>query len=538
MTVPRPSIQRALLQFALVLMLAALVPVGFLLFAHHVSHSGLRLKESTRATAQIIASNAAPALAFRDEAAAREILASLRHDPLVRAAALYDADGWAFVVHRREPGEPVPERRPTEMLPGQILAPVEDRGESYGSLYLVSDYKAELRQTVLTWAAFYVAAFAMAGGLAYVLARRLRREVALPLVELARAAAEIAAQPVGPAAQVQPRGPKEVARLAEAFNHMRGELASREAQLAGQLRSLDLAVREREAAQADLKENTRAMLRVSREAGMAEVATGVLHNIGNALNGINVSAELLGETLRNRAADTTGALRGLLVDATERVQPVFAAHPQGAVLHELLASLVKRAEAQMAEARQEIVSLRAGVAHLKEVVARQQALAAGPRPAELFDFREAVRDALLIDQTFGPPSPKLIGFEEGGPPALVHGDRAAVVQILINLVANARAALRLTPAPRLEICLRAAEGGQRALEVRDNGVGIPADQMVSIFSFGFTTKAGGHGFGLHYAANAARLMGGQLQVQSEGPGRGAVFILSLPLQAPNLPSSP
>jgi signal transduction histidine kinase len=68
--------------------------------------------------------------------------------------------------------------------------------------------------------------------------------------------------------------------------------------------------------------------------------------------------------------------------------------------------------------------------------------------------------------------------------------------------------------------------------VIDNGVGIPAENLTRIIAHGFTTRKNGHGFGLHCGALAAREMGGALTAQSEGPGRGATFVLELPLQPP------
>jgi signal transduction histidine kinase len=69
--------------------------------------------------------------------------------------------------------------------------------------------------------------------------------------------------------------------------------------------------------------------------------------------------------------------------------------------------------------------------------------------------------------------------------------------------------------------------------VKDNGVGIPSENLAKIFSHGFTTKKDGHGFGLHSGANAAREMGGSLVARSNGPGPGAEFTLELPMSAPD-----
>jgi signal transduction histidine kinase len=68
------------------------------------------------------------------------------------------------------------------------------------------------------------------------------------------------------------------------------------------------------------------------------------------------------------------------------------------------------------------------------------------------------------------------------------------------------------------------------IEVRDNGAGIAAENLPKIFTHGFTTKKTGHGFGLHNCANAAQQMDGSLTAYSDGPGRGASFVLRMPVQ--------
>ena len=75
------------------------------------------------------------------------------------------------------------------------------------------------------------------------------------------------------------------------------------------------------------------------------------------------------------------------------------------------------------------------------------------------------------------------------------------------------------------------------MEVTDNGEGIPKENLTRIFQHGFTTKKTGHGFGLHSGSNAAREMGGSLNVRSDGTGTGATFILELPLNKNAAPSS-
>ena len=114
------------------------------------------------------------------------------------------------------------------------------------------------------------------------------------------------------------------------------------------------------------------------------------------------------------------------------------------------------------------------------------------------------------------------------PPITV--DRHKVLQILVNLIRNAKYACDDSGHPDKVITLRIESGvpGVR-ISVIDNGIGIPSENMGRIFNHGFTTRESGHGFGLHSAALAAQELGGCLRAESDGPGRGAMFVLDLPL---------
>jgi signal transduction histidine kinase len=113
------------------------------------------------------------------------------------------------------------------------------------------------------------------------------------------------------------------------------------------------------------------------------------------------------------------------------------------------------------------------------------------------------------------------------PPIMV--DKHKVLQILVNLIRNAQCALRDGGPPDKRMILRIVPGGPGTVRISviDNGVGIPPENIVRIFGHGFTTRKGGHGFGLHSGALAAKQLGGSLTCQSDGHGTGATFTLEL-----------
>jgi len=116
----------------------------------------------------------------------------------------------------------------------------------------------------------------------------------------------------------------------------------------------------------------------------------------------------------------------------------------------------------------------------------------------------------------------------------VLAEKAKVLQILLNLIRNAKYACDESGRPDKLVIVRIFKNGNDGIniQVQDNGVGIPRENLVRLFSRGFTTRSDGHGFGLHSCLLAAKEMGGALIAHSDGPGQGAVFTLVLPVQPP------
>jgi signal transduction histidine kinase len=136
-------------------------------------------------------------------------------------------------------------------------------------------------------------------------------------------------------------------------------------------------------------------------------------------------------------------------------------------------------------------------------------------------------------------APKIVVSRDYAPRVRVVIDRHKCLQVLVNLISNAKHAIQATRScsGRIVVRVRAEEGNTVRMEVSDDGVGIPQENMVKIFHYGFTTKKDGHGFGLHAAALAAKQMGGMLAPASEGVGRGATFTLVVPVeQVSDVPS--
>ena len=287
----------------------------------------------------------------------------------------------------------------------------------------------------------------------------------------------------------------------------------------------------RRQAAAELKQLTSQLLETSRAAGMAEVATGVLHNVGNVLNSVNVSAALVLEKLRRSKAPNLAKAAALLTGKNGDLAHFLTADPDGQKLPGYLAKLGEHLIAENAGLLSEVGQLGHNIEHIKEIVAMQQSYAKVSGVFEMLPLDGLVEDAIAMNTgSFERHGVILERRFQPAPPARV--DRHKVLQILINLLGNARLALDEAAGAdkRITIAIEPA-GAQVRIAVTDNGVGISPENLQRIFGHGFTTRQSGHGFGLHSGANAAREIGGTLTVASAGLGHGATFTLTLPAAA-------
>jgi len=272
------------------------------------------------------------------------------------------------------------------------------------------------------------------------------------------------------------------------------------------------------------------LIRASREAGMAEVTTGVLHNVKNVINSINVSASVIaGQVQQSKAASLTKAT-ALLREHAGHLGSFLTEHPKGKLLPGYLEKLAAHLVAERAALLAELQQFEENVLHIKEIVTMQQSY------AKLGGTREPIRPADLMEDSLRFNAAALARhgvqvireYEPDLPEITV--EKHKVLQILVNFIRNAKDACQASERRDRKLVLRATKGGRFVnLMVRDNGVGIPPENLKRIFEHGFTTKKSGHGFGLHSGVLAARELGGELQVQSDGVGAGATFTLRLPV---------
>ncbi len=299
---------------------------------------------------------------------------------------------------------------------------------------------------------------------------------------------------------------------------------------ASAMRGIFLDITAKKMAEEELARLNSRLLESSRMAGMAEVATGVLHNVGNVLNSVSVSATLVGERLKQSKVTNLLRASGMLHEHMNRLAEYLTNDPKGKLLPDYLVTATNHLAAEQTELITEINSVAKHIDHIKEIVAMQQNFAKMSGAYENLSASELTEDALRINAAaFERHRIQVIReFDEATPP--VFADRHKALQILINLISNAKYAMDAHPTneKRMIIRVEPLTPDRVKITIRDSGVGIAPENLLKIFTHGFTTKKDGHGFGLHSCANAAKEMSGSLTAQSDGIGLGASFVLELP----------
>lgn len=274
------------------------------------------------------------------------------------------------------------------------------------------------------------------------------------------------------------------------------------------------------------------LITAAHKSGMADMATGVLHNIGNILNSVNLSGE---EIYRiTGGSKITGLLKAtdMLVKNQDNIGEFLSQDARGKKLPEYFIKMGKVLNDEINEIRNESKELISKTTMMKEVISTQQSYAKSGFHNEQLNLPELVEDALKIQTA----SLKKWGVKldtHFATTPICTGQKSKMLQVITNLIKNAKEAMndndQFNRPKKIIIETGIASDSAVYLKIRDNGCGINQEQLTKIFNHGFTTKESGHGFGLHTCANAMTEMKGSLKVDSEGVQKGACFTVILPI---------
>ena len=277
---------------------------------------------------------------------------------------------------------------------------------------------------------------------------------------------------------------------------------------------------------------TEKSMKIARQSGMAEVASSVLHNVGNVLNSVNISSSLIKDHLKKIDLKKLEDVNNLINEHQHDLGTFISSDPRGSRLPNYLSLLTNKWQIEYNSLIGEISRLEQNIQHIKEIIALQQSFSA------IIDFAELTSIEKLIDEALTLASINFSRHEitvkkEYAKLKNIYVDKLKLTQILINLIYNAKEALIESSSQEKFILIKTGSVDEKTffIQVIDNGIGIDSVNQSKIFSYGFTTKKSGHGFGLHSSIIAVNEMKGALEVTSEGANKGATFTIKLPYKA-------
>ena len=292
-------------------------------------------------------------------------------------------------------------------------------------------------------------------------------------------------------------------------------------------------ITERKEAEIQLEQLNQDLIKASREAGIAEVSSSVLHNVKNVINSINVSAGVIAGQLQKSKSSNLTKVTALLREHAADLGSFITEHPQGKLLPGYLEKLAERLAEEHAAVLEELQQFEKNVQHIKDIVTMQQSYAKRggasekARPVDLMDDSLRIVAAGLARHGIEVVRENDVSLPE------IMVEKHKVLQILVNFIQNAKQACQASDRAGRKLVLQVVNGGNFIhFAVKDNGIGIPPENLSRLFEHGFTTKKDGHGFGLNSAALAVRQLRGDIQVHSGGLGKGATFTLKLPVCRP------
>ncbi len=278
-----------------------------------------------------------------------------------------------------------------------------------------------------------------------------------------------------------------------------------------------------------LDQSRRKLSEAAHQAGMAELASEILHNIGNAVNSLNCSIAQLESRISESKVNGLQRAVALLREQSNNLEQFFLKDARGPRLVQYLLDVNQAIQDERVENQREVARIRDTSHHISEIIHAQQAFAKRTDFRQEIDLRSLVSQAVAINQQM--IQSMGVRFVQSIPdlPELML-NRNKITQVLVNMIRNSLQAMQSQSPDRrmLKIQCRLLDQCDLEIEVSDTGIGFDEHTQAKLFTHGFSTKTTGNGLGLHYCANAIREIGGSISASSPGPGMGATFRIRVP----------
>jgi len=529
-----------------------LTGIGFVAWESYTLKKSV--KQNLLIQAKIISENYKNALASDVPHYAEDALTKLCINPVIAYACVRDNTGKIISTYHRDHDdkslyvfEVDEDGYSYGNLSINILEDIVYKGKIIGSVSIRSDlnpiYILLKHNTIIIIPVLFLASLA-----AYIISSKLQKIISQPILKLATNVKMIS-ENKNYSIRIAKYNNDELAILISAFNEMLEQIQRRDLTLVKAKNQLELKVKERtlqltnankrlktevverEQINEKLKDTYNALVEASHQAGMMQVATDVLHNVGNVLNSVNISATLIAEIVSQSKVQNLKKVTEIIEAHIEDLGKFLSEDPQGKHVPAYLIKVAKLLTEEQTEITDKLESLVENVNHIKEIVNMQQSYSKVSGVEVVAPLADLVDNSIHVNSSsFDRHGIHLIREFTDLPE--VNIDKQRVLQILVNLIANAKYALIHSKKEEKLLTVRYYNNNEDLLriEVADNGIGIPEENLTKIFNHGFTTKKNGNGFGLHSAALAANEIGGSLSIHSNGVGQGVTFRLEFPFK--------
>ncbi|RDH82353.1 MAG: hypothetical protein DIZ80_08645 [endosymbiont of Galathealinum brachiosum] len=552
---------------------ALVLAIAFTIVAQiNSSSSELNIISGLNVVAEIVAESSAASLAFSDIESANSNLRSLKSHQSVVYACIRTIENQAFAEYNLDAEDifvcdDYNENAKLKLLSGyvDVFKPVMLEGQSIGSLQIKASL-SELTERIVKSAKISVIIFIGLMLVTALVSRRIMKFITEPITRLKEVAQSVTRNK-DYSLRMKKTSEDEVGVLIGSFNNMLDQIQNRDDALIEEKekaevsavsakkyaleteetnKDLEVEIRERTRIEgelqelnetledkvhertSELKELNEKIGDIARSAGMAEVASGVLHNVGNVLNSVNVSASVIREQIRKTKADNLSRVVDMLEKNKDNIPDFMSNDNKGSQIPKFLSLLSEQLREEKEGLFGELDELANNIDHIKNVISMQQSYAGSYGVREKVVLSDLVEDALRINlQGMGRHGVKVIKRYEELPQLYV--DKHKTLQVIINLISNAKHALVDSDNKIRNLIISISENkGMARLEISDTGIGIDESDIHHLFEYGFKKRRDGHGFGLHHSAIVANELGGNISVHSDGLGRGASFALVLP----------